>query len=816
MSFWFNNFAEFERKQNRENRLVLNFRYISDKNDTEKDKNVKAYVQKNVRIPSGFVHVDKVEGLIEKIMRNQDLNIPSVNRKKFGKFEVLDIEMPNHMSIIQELSGEFQTGNYDKFLRFGGFSPGRKVVFDEKVLEQFKDKQEVELQNLNGVEFNGFLTEEEFKTLPYLVIDIEKPLWKKRREKELIDLRERLLKQEKKYEKNNKGDLFESSKSIKRKRVIGKLEERLKVNIDDVESINLYDERFNADVSYVGTIWGNNGEVVKELYVIDPNDEILRAEENGFKIIKFKNEKELINGFIDKLKERKPVISYGHNQVYDTTQLKFAADNWKIMFDPAIKEIKPRRDFVRKFLQRLKEDLIYLDTLWISKIFYPYLNQGRFETSHKLEGVARFLGIDFKKSLTHEQLREIEAKRLAGKTLEVRKKAAEEMISYSCADLNVTKEIIDKINPFSLLLKMKDVLPFCTLSEIAFSTNCMNKLHEFKHFQKAGNMPYYEYKAKERQDEMQIFKKRFASEKKDNLRNAGLKKVSGGFYENVSEFYVPLEDWTKEVAFNLHPKLKEIYNSVRGSEKEYFAFLQYLKSFMKEIYADHYFVNRDKEVYNFTLDYLGLNERDAQEFFSEIRKNVDSDELNGLVGSFRFLKNHFRSIYAPLNGGSRQIIRPTQRNLSSITYPKIMEKDADLFLLRYNSESIRDNLSDYNKKTLAAFLNNFNKFDGIISYMGSSLYSLNNFNSTDGRSLLYSFIYNTRFTSSTNKFFTRYGIDADILSEKIVEGYKTFANEIKSNGLTFLDNIGDYVLVHGQGNLPSSIKIRDLKTFEVK
>ena len=107
--------------------------------------------------------------------------------------------------------------------------------------------------------------------------------------------------------------------------------------------------------------------------------------------------------------------------------------------------------------------------------------------------VAQFLGIDFSKSQTHEELRFTELKRLVGETKEIRKKAIDEMLSYSCADLDVTREIVNKINFLPLLVKIKNVLPFCTYSEIAFSPNCMNKLHEFNHFKKNGNLPYYGY-----------------------------------------------------------------------------------------------------------------------------------------------------------------------------------------------------------------------------------------------------------------------------------------------------------------------------------
>jgi hypothetical protein len=41
-------------------------------------------------------------------------------------------------------------------------------------------------------------------------------------------------------------------------------------------------------------------------------------------------------------------------------------------------------------------------------------------------------------------------------------------------------------------------------------------------------------------------------------------------------------------------------------------------------------------------------------------------------------------------------------------------------------------------------------------------------------------------------------------------------NLFKNSGLTFVDNIGDYIFVSGKGDLSSCIKIRDLEKYEVK
>lgn len=811
MGFWINNFAEFERKQKRKNRLILNFRYIS-KNSEQKD--VKVFVDQKVKVPTEFINQDFSKGVLASFAGDSYFGDLNIQKKSRGNFDVLSVEVENEKTILNKISNCFQTGNYDKLFRFGGFYPERKVVLNSKIEKLFMENKILELKDFSGINFEEFLSEKEFCSLPYVIIDIEKPLWKKDFEKKYLQWRENILKSEKKYSKLSVEDQEkQKEKHGQRQRIIKSLEDKLTVEIEGVGKVKLYDGKFDSEVSYVGTIWSNGKNKKKEMYVIDSNDEIRHKRYNGFKILKFKDENELISGLLDNFHKRKPVISYGHNQVYDITQLRFGAEENNILYDPAVKEIKPRRDFVRSFLQRLREDIFYLDTLWLSKIFYPYLNQKRFDTSHKLADVAQFLGIDFSKSQTHEELRFTELKRMVGETKEIRKKAIDEMLFYSCGDLDVTDKIIEKINPIPLLSKIKNILPFCTYSEIAFSTNCMNKLHEFNHFNKNGNLPYYGYASKERQDKLQIFKKRFASKKRELLGWAGFKKASAGEYENVKEFYLPLEDWTKEIAFKVNPELENYYNETKNNVHEHFAFLQYLKSYMKEIFADYYFVRRDEKIYNFTKKFIRIDDNSLNEKFNLIKNNFGKEKINEIIGSFRYLKNHFKSIYVSLDGKDREMIRPIQSNLFE-DFPKIMENDSDLFLLRKNSYEIRKHLSPANTKNLDSFLGNFETFDRYLNSRINGI-STNNGGETNLQDFIYSYIYLDKSSYGKKKFFSVYGINISELTENIIKGYNNLAEEISQKNLKYLDNVGDYIFVQGEGDLNSAIKIRDLEKFAV-
>ena len=824
MGFWINNFLEFERKQKRKNRLILNFSYIS----ASERKNVKVFVEQNIKVPTNFINQELSKEILNSFVENSNLEDLTINKKAKGEFNVLSIKFPNDREILNKLPNYFQTGNYDKLLRFGGFYPERKVILNSKLEKLFQENKEIELKDLSGIIFGDFLNEKEFNSLPCIILDIEKPLWKKDFEKRELKWRENILKAEKKYSKLPETEQeAQKNKHEQRQRIIKNLEEKLTINVENVGKVKMYDENFDSEVSYVGAIWIKGKNKKKEMYIIDPKDEIFCKRYNGFKILKFKNEKELILGFLDSLHKRNPIISHGHNQSYDVTQLRFAAEDNKIIYDPAVKEIKPRRDFTRSYLQRLREEMFYIDTLWLSKIFYPYLNQKRFDTSHKLAGVAQFLNIDFTKSQTHEELRFTELKRLVGETKEIRKKAIDEMLSYSCADLDVTREIVNKINFLPLLVKIKNVLPFCTYSEIAFSPNCMNKLHEFNHFKKNGNLPYYGYASKERQDKLQIFKKRFVSIKQELLDWAKFKRTNKGEYENVQEFYLPLEDWTKDIAFKINPELETAYNETKNNKSEHFAFLQYLKSYMKEVFADYYFIRRDKKIYQYTKDFLKLDNNTINENFNKIKNSFGGEKLNSIIGSFRYLKNHFRSIYVSLDNKDRGIIRPfkisVQGNLFESKFPKIMENDVDLFLLKENSESIRRNLSLANARTLDSFLENFETFTGYLNSSANGLFANKNGDEitnkegdkTNSRDLIYSYVYSNRFYSGEKKFFKVYGVSVNELSDKISKGYKNLFEEVSQKNLKFLDHVGDYIFVQGKGDLNSAVKIRDLEKFVV-
>lgn len=812
MVHWFNNFSWYEQKRKGANRFVMSLINL------ETFERLKVYVHRPVNVPTWFL-TEKKARQVRSELEELGLDEFPLSSKRDGKYTVLTIQVPKDVSILSKLPKSFQTRDYDKVSRFEGIYTERKLTIDDFVLDSSVDG-EVELPDFSGLHFeplfldeeeeienpDALLSVEEYRNLPYVVLDIEKPLWKTKREKERIKLRERLVKQEAAYEKKRKkGEVSENLvMSEKRERVVSKLEDLLTKRIPGVGEVKLYEKDFDAEISFVGTIWGQgDSEPVKELYAIDYNGEMEQEEYNGFNIIKFENEKDLINGLLARFKERRPVISIGHNQVYDFTQLRSAAEKNKEKFDPSIKDVQPRRDYVRKFIQKLRQDLIYLDTMWISKIVAPYLAQRRFDTNFKLSSVAQYFGIPFKKSLTHKQLRIVEARRISGRTEKIRKEAGEKMNKYTCGDLDSTKDTFIAMDPFEILARMKKVLPFCPLSDIAFRTTCMEKLWEERDYSRMGVLP-----VEGDRSTGEIFKKRFSSLKRKRLRSVGLEDVVGE-HRDVSQYYFDLEASLRDVVFPIFPKLKATYDESQNDPDEGFRFSQYFKRGMRQIFVDYYFARREQLVYRRLVDRLVQGMGEMNTHFGLFSRRIGKEREDLLVGSFRHLKNIFRSIYASLDSKDAKVLQPTKNNLERVEYPLAMQEDADLFLLRNNANEIKENLTSHKRKLLTMFLNNFATFESEVESLKREV---------DGSvfepiDFVYTFLYSRRSKSAGNKFYMKYGKNVGDITSRIMDAYSGIAEAIKRDGARYLGSIGDYLMLDGDVKHPLLRHIRYVDSF---
>ncbi|MEK6848291.1 MAG: hypothetical protein AABX65_01530, partial [Nanoarchaeota archaeon] len=433
-------------------------------------------------------------------------------------------------------------------------------------------------------------------------LDIEKPLWKHPDEKDKLDLlgkkegelaRMKRIKERKRGE-NYSGELFNLELEV------AELQDELMLKVKGLDDISLYEQRFDSAISWIVSVWKNPCNTVekeiRELWVLDARREFNRRKFEGYNVKRFNSEKELVMGFLSAMKSRKPLLAFGHNEVYDFTQLRFAANEYGESFDPVLMDVEPRRDYVREFLQRLREDMIYIDTLSLAKTMAPFLGQRSFGTSFKLEPASRHFGIEFEKSQRHEDLRWLEIDRVWNDFSEMRKWAGETLAHYTVSDIKPVEELIERTRFIEMLCEIKKAMPYATMTEIGFSPRSARRIHTARHFFRSGNLPYFGYNTKEREDELQIFKKRFPQLKKDMLKWAGViigreKKE----HENVSEIYLPLEEWISGFIFQISPEMQKVYEAVKNDSQQRIAVCQYMKYFASDIFADYYFARKERK-----------------------------------------------------------------------------------------------------------------------------------------------------------------------------------------------------------------------------
>ena len=276
---WFNNFFQYGKSPKSENMLTLGFRLL---NSEESKKTEKITLSSPIRATSRPLQNQEAEQLMQSIESNPELANFHIIEKKLSSgnsaYKVLEIEIPNKRSVIKTLPREFQRGDYDKRLRFR--------FFPEQKFKSLDLVQRV-LNNENQDYKPDFMSEDEFSNLPYVIIDIEKPLWRKEDEKINLKRREQLLKASAK-------DKFQERKE-RIKSLVGRLEKKLTVNIDGVGEARLFDEALRADISFVTAYWSDDQRgKEKEIYLLDPREECQKDEHNDYKLKKFKTEKELV------------------------------------------------------------------------------------------------------------------------------------------------------------------------------------------------------------------------------------------------------------------------------------------------------------------------------------------------------------------------------------------------------------------------------------------------------------------------------------------------------------------------------------------
>jgi len=624
--YWYVDYAGFEQKQSRTNRLILGFRRWA-KESTEV---AQIFLNQKVKISTGFIHRNKKERLrnisqswlndpelhnhkLKVFLSEDDAVYMDVLKKKYpgleveirpGSFDVFQLEMPYDCALIKRLPNveyrnkpvpEFQHGNYDRNFRFDNDLLYRKVTFDkglEDIICSSKQNDSVVLDSMNGINLSDErLSATELRNQVWFYADIEKPLFKyqgetragikRDNEKLNIDRRERLLllKEGKRNYKKKLEALVEGGKTQEQihgqiDRIVGKLERKLIKNIAGYE-VKLWEEKYAAKISwYTFILKKADGTCIRELHTLHDCglDEI-----NGYKIVKHATEKDLLNAVNSIRRKNNVAVFSNHNLPYDETQTRFASEETGAeSMDFFIDGVEPRRDISKKVDQRMKKSIEYIDSYRIAKTFFPWLKDHKLETFAKErlgEGV-------FKKLLTYAQMRELEVRAINGD-----KEAARLMADYSTRDVEPVKKSVEEGQFLETFVKIRDMFPFLTLTEIAFSPNSVRKYFDMKHWSKNHNN---RYEGKKRRDDEQAFKKKFEQHKKEDINEWCMRIPNvSGVHEEVLQVYLPLEYWLKDILIRVEPKWSGYYGSLSQDNVERFGQLRYPRAFLHEILMDY-------------------------------------------------------------------------------------------------------------------------------------------------------------------------------------------------------------------------------------
>ncbi|MBI4154705.1 hypothetical protein HY498_01315 [Candidatus Woesearchaeota archaeon] len=375
------------------------------------------------------------------------------------------------------------------------------------------------------------------------------------------------------------------------------------------------------------------------------------------------------------------------------------------------------------------------------------------------------------------------------------------MATYTESDIDPLVEMFEKTKFLEFICKMKHAFPYCTLTEIGFSPGCAKKVHEVRHYVKAGNLPYFGYSQKEREDEIQIFKKRFNSFKKEKLKQLGIKFKESGV--NVKEFYLPLEEWISPILFTLSPRLKLVYENISNDEK--IAFLQYLKAFARDVFVDSYFAEKERDEFE-TAEKLSYNNR--EKYYSDVNVTIgliDFNSKNSFSTAFKNLKNIFRSIYVSISGKERSKIRPTKKSVEELKLVNYLVDEADLYLLKQNASEISLNLPEKSQHNIKRFLSTFNTFENIWGNLEDKLKE----NVEFPRALPYIRMREERAKFYERMFYARYGFNFNVLKKMTDEAYINLGKSLDSSEI--IDVKGDYLFVESEKDIPNTYTVR---TFE--
>ena len=656
----------------------------------------------------------------------------------------------------------------------------------------------LQLLGVKGIYFmNERISKEEILKQPSVIIDLEKPLWKQKFEKPLIEAREDLLSL---LGKNSDNDQ-------ELKNLIQDIEKNLTIYVDGRE-VKLFEDEYDAIISnYVIVKIMPNGERIKEYHKIKNFPDKNESEFiNGFKVFGHKDERTLIREISRslRLKETKPYFVLAYNAPYDIIQSREAVIKFKLgKFDIGAIHKNPKRNYVRKINQRLEIPGVEIfDPFRLYKELYPS------QENHKLESFVNFarkmnnVQEEFKKIATHEELRELKIKAMNGD-----EKADFILDKYTTSDGNALD--LDYSFYLNTIFMIKDLAPHLSLTEIIFSPRiAMRELHKKLFYDKYHIDRFFGSHEKIREDERQIVKKHLEIFKKKLLKKENIKIIhSEG---KVIQAYLPLELLLKDSLIKVYPKWQNYFDSLEDDLIKKYGMLQPPNSFFDEILVDLYFYVKERNIYKRHLNRRNLDNNLIREFLIKEFDKLSAKGkslLNNYDEIYERLRNFYRGIYKSLPNEFKSSIRTKPLHLEDefeqeglvFEEKNMFNLDNEDLILTYNINAVQEKFfSEKTLKLLKTFKSSFNAFNNVSKNLESLIGNeTEKETSLSKKNISYLINQRKRITKKKNNFLLAYSLDPEKLYLDFVLTFKNLAKQLINNKIILHGLEKDYLYVNG-------------------
>ncbi|MCS7109573.1 MAG: hypothetical protein NZ903_02135 [Candidatus Micrarchaeota archaeon] len=672
---------------------------------------------------------------------------------------------------------------------------------------------------------------EHWKSLSTCFIDIEKPLWRTEEERKIMQEISEL--QSELANKNSTRDQQEINERIQE---LTKLLFFGKDNEADV-----LDERFKEQISRVMMhIKKEDGSIKRVYFKIRSNiDEI--KEINGFSVMYFDNEYELLNAVVRFLKEEKPYRIVGHVIPYDLSELRNSArENKAERFEIAIKKKEPRlwrRDFYQKVSMAAQE---IIDTHRLASVWFPYLKLKPFNLSHKLSDVANFvyqlkkrmsfptvMNEEFKKIITHKELRELEMSAIKGD-----KEAEAKIDFYATHDIDPLIEIFDFEPTLRLLYKAASMVGHIPLTDVAFTPTSMSEIFYLREWNVRHTQLHYGYKQKKREDERQIFKRRLKEYMVRQLNDEGIPQIKSGIYNDTYITYLPLEHFLSKTFYPSQPEWNQYFLTLSDDPIIKIAELQYPKYFMRQnIHVDYYLYRKEMDTFRELLRIFNLSIEEAKQLMKEYyttvckfdgtlaRDKISRSQLNrkSLIrqyySAYETVKDKFRSFYISFKVKDKTLSRriklyirkePTRREERQISFGffDFFEMENSDIVALYNLPlEMVEKLEEKSKEKFETFKTQYERLIEIRNKISSIISSSNNLALTKRitpENLIFMFNQYQRAKHAKNLFIAVYNIppEGEVSFRSLIDrAYKIVGEWIRRKNLLAIGAKGDYIFI---------------------